>query len=126
VGLKGGATSTCCVICFPRHMQEEREVLCSIYESDEYFKEHSPTSFTYRVYTVLQVPCDLTSCIIHTLATRFWVTAVTSNLMGKSSLYKTEWFFRWLLSVSSWAANRLEVASVQLLAIFNLTNQVIR
>ena len=59
-GAEGRGYSTCCVICFPRHTQEEREVLCSIYESDEYFKEHSPTSFTYRVYTVLQVPCDLT------------------------------------------------------------------
>ena len=30
-------------------IQEEREVLCSIYDSDECFKEQSTTSFTYRV-----------------------------------------------------------------------------
>ena len=29
--------------------QEEREVLESIYESDECFKQLSPTSFSYRV-----------------------------------------------------------------------------
>lgn len=29
--------------------EEEREVLCSIYDSDECFKEQSPTSFTYRI-----------------------------------------------------------------------------
>lgn len=32
------------------HVQEEREVLASIYESDECFKQSSPTSFSYRVH----------------------------------------------------------------------------
>lgn len=37
-------------------VQEELEVLRSIYDGDECFKEISPTSFQYRVrYTVLQL-----------------------------------------------------------------------
>ena len=34
--------------------QEEREVLCSIYESDECFKEQSSTSFAYRVRIIIK------------------------------------------------------------------------
>jgi len=33
--------------------QEEREVLCSIYESDECFKEQSASSFSYRVHVMI-------------------------------------------------------------------------
>ena len=33
------------------YMQEEREVLASIYESDDCFKQTSLTSFSYRVHT---------------------------------------------------------------------------
>lgn len=33
----------------PTFIQEEREVLSSIYDSDECFKQQNDTTFTYRV-----------------------------------------------------------------------------